>query len=261
VSGPAPLVRVEVDDGVAVLTLDNPPLNLVTLELTRRLDAALGRLVAEPEARVLVVTGAGTRAFCAGSDVSEFPSVQDAVVEKKLRAENDAFSRLAAFPRPTIAALNGLAYGGGLELAVCCDLLVAGADVRLALPEVKLGVIPGSGGTVRVPRRIGEGRARELIYTGEPIDAATALAWGLVNRVAPPGQALAVARELARTVAALPGRALQLAKEAVTLAGETGEADAIRRTLALSDAVFRTADCREGVRAFFAKERPRWRHA
>ena len=168
------LVRVTVEAGVAVLTLDNPPLNLVTLELTRRLRAALDRLAADPAARVLVVTGAGPRAFCAGSDVSEFPSVQDDVVRKKLAPENEAYSRLDDFPKPTIAALNGLAYGGGLELAVCCDILIAGADVRLALPEVKLGVLPGSGGTVRVPRRIGEGRAKELMFTGDPIDAETA---------------------------------------------------------------------------------------
>jgi enoyl-CoA hydratase/carnithine racemase len=255
------LVRTSLDAGVAVLTLDNPPLNLVTLELTRRFHAALDRLAADPAARVLVVTGAGPRAFCAGSDVTEFPAVQDDVVRKKLRAENAAYGRLDDFPKPTIAALNGLAYGGGLELAVCCDLLIAGEDVRLALPEVKLGVLPGSGGTIRVPRRVGEGRAKELMYTGEPIDARTALAWGLVNRVVPPGQALAAALELGRTLADRPNRALQLMKQAVDLALDTTEDDAVERTLALSDAVFRTEDCREGVRAFFAKEPPRWRHA
>jgi enoyl-CoA hydratase len=254
------LVRVTVEAGVAVLTLDNPPLNLVTLELTRRLRAALERLEADPAARVLIVTGAGARAFCAGSDVSEFPSVQDDVVRRKLAPENEAYSRLDHFPKPTIAALNGLAYGGGLELAVCCDILVAGADVRFALPEVKLGVLPGSGGTVRVPRRIGEGRAKELMFTGDPIDAETARGWGLVNRVVPPGQALAAALELGRTLAERPNRALQLIKAAADLAQDTTEDDAIQRTLDLSEAVFRTEDAREGVRAFFAKEPPRWRH-
>lgn len=253
-------VLVSVTDGVAVLTLDNPPLNLVTLELTRRLHAALDRLAGDPEARVLVVTGAGDRAFCAGSDVAEFRAVMDDVVGKKLAAENAAYSALDDFPKPTIAALNGLAYGGGLELAVCCDILVAGADVRLALPEVKLGVLPGSGGTVRVPRRVGEGRAKELMYTGDPVDAPMALAWGLVNRVVPPGQALAAALELARTLASRPSRALQLMKQALDLGLDTTEDDAIARTLRLSDAVFQTEDCREGVRAFFAKEPPRFRH-
>ncbi len=254
------LIRCTVADGVAVLTLDNPPLNLVTLELTRKLNGALDHLAAEPAVRILVVTGSGERAFCAGSDLREFPAVMDDVVTRKLAYENETFSKLDDFPRPTIAALNGLAYGGGLELAVCCDILIAGADVRLALPEITLGVFPGSGGTVRVPRRVGEGRAKELAFTGEPIDARTALAWGLVNRVVPAGQALAGARELAALLASRPGRALALCKEAVDLALETGEEEALARTLPLSDRAFKTADCREGVRAFFAKERPRFQH-
>ncbi len=257
----AELVRVDISGGIAELTLDNPPLNLVTLELTRRLHAALGRLAADPAVRVLIVTGAGDRAFCAGSDVGEFPSVMDDVVAKKLALENEAWSRLDDFPRPTIAALNGLAYGGGLELAVCCDLLVAGADVRLALPEVKLGVFPGTGGTVRVPRRIGEGRAKELAFLGEPIDAQTALAWGLVNRVVARGHALTAARELAAVLATRPGRALELCKQALDLALDAPEDEAVARTLELSAAVFKTADCREGVRAFFAKEPPRFTHS
>jgi enoyl-CoA hydratase/carnithine racemase len=257
----ADLVRVDVAGGIAELTLDNPPLNLVTLELTRRLDETLGRLAADPDVRVLIVTGAGIRAFCAGSDIAEFPSVADDVVGRKLARENAAWSRLDDFPRPTIAALNGLAFGGGLELAVCCDLLIAGADVRLALPEIKLGVFPGTGGTVRVPRRIGEGRAKELAFLGEPIDAQTALAWGLVNRVVPPGQALAMARTLAAVLAARPARALELCKQAIDLGLDVARDEALAGTLRLSEAAFRTDDCREGVRAFFAKEAPRFRHS
>ena len=257
----ASLIATTVESGVAVLTLDNPPLNLVTLELTRRLHAALERLAADPSVRVLVVTGAGERAFCAGSDIQEFPTFMrpGAVVPGKLGPENAAWSRLDDFPRPTIAALNGLAYGGGLELAVCCDLLIAGADVRLALPEVKLGVIPGTGGTLRVTRRIGEGRAKELMFTGEPIDATTALAWGLVNRVVPPGGALAAARALAATLARGSGDALRLCKRAVDLAFDLPEDDAVTRTLALSDEAFSGPDCREGVRAFLAKDTPKFR--
>jgi enoyl-CoA hydratase/carnithine racemase len=241
-------IRVAVADGVAELTLDNPPMNLVTLALTRQLDAALTRLAEDTDVRALVVTGAGERAFCAGSDIKEFA------------AENAAFSRLAAFPKPTIAAIDGVAFGGGLELAVCCDLLVAGAEARLALPEVKLGVFPGSGGTIRVPRRIGEGRAKQLMFIGEPIDAATALAWGLVDKVVPRRQALTAARALAGALAALPARALALMKEAVAVGLAHPEDEAVRRTLALSAEVFTTADCREGARAFLAKEPARWRH-
>jgi enoyl-CoA hydratase len=260
---PAEPVLCEVDGGVAVVTLANPPLNLVTLELTRALDETLDRLSGNPEVRALVVTGAGERAFSAGSDIKEFPEVMapGVVVEKKLRQENATYSKLDDFPKPTIAAVSGLAFGGGLELAVCCDLIVVDENARLALPEIKLGVIPGSGGTVRVARRIGEGRAKEMMFFGEPIDAGTAHAWGLVNRVVPPGEVLTVAMHLASILARRPGRALELCKRAIDLAFDVTEDDAIARTLALSDQVFASADAKEGVRAFFAKEEPRFRHA
>jgi enoyl-CoA hydratase/carnithine racemase len=252
-----------VSDGVATLTLNNPPLNLVTLELTRQLSATLDRLAADPAVRALVLTGAGERAFCAGSDLTEFPSMMrpGLVVPKKLAPENETYSKVDDFPKPTIAAVRGLAFGGGLELAVCCDLIVVEEGTRLCLPEIKLGVFPGSGGTVRVTRRIGEGRAKEMMFFGEPIDAETGLAWGLVNRVVPRGSSLAVAQEMAARLANLPSQALQLCKRAVDDSFDTTEDEAIARTLRLSDKVFSTADCSEGVRAFFAKEPPRFSHA
>ena len=237
------------EDGVALVTLDNPPLNLVTLEMTRELDALLSRL-----------TGAGARAFCAGSDIKEFLEVADAVVPKKLARENAAYSRVAEFPKPTIAALNGIAFGGGLELAACCDLIVAEAGGSIALPEIKLGVFPGSGGTIRVTRRIGEGRAKQLMFFGEPVPVETALAWGLVNRVAPPGAAVETALTMARELAAGPNVALQLCKQSIAMAFDRPEREAVEATLALSDRAFRTADCAEGVRAFFAKQPPRFQH-
>ena len=248
------------EDGVALVTLDNPPLNLVTLEMTRELDPLLSRLAADPAVRVLVLTGSGSRAFCAGSDIKEFLEVADAVVPKKLARENAAYSRVAEFPKPTIAALNGIAFGGGLELAACCDLIVAEAGGSIALPEIKLGVFPGSGGTIRVTRRIGEGRAKQLMFFGEPVPVETALAWGLVNRVAPPGAAVETALTMARELAAGPNVALQLCKQSIAMAFDRPEREAVEATLALSDRAFRTADCAEGVRAFFAKQPPRFQH-
>ncbi len=247
-------------DGVALVTLDNPPLNLVTLEMTRELDALLSRLAADPAVRVMVLTGSGSRAFCAGSDIKEFLEVADAVVPKKLARENAAYSRVAEFPKPTIAALNGIAFGGGLELAACCDLIVAEAGGSIALPEIKLGVFPGSGGTIRVTRRIGEGRAKQLMFFGEPVPVETALAWGLVNRVAPPGAAVETALTMARELAAGPNVALQLCKQSIAMAFDRPEREAVEATLALSDRAFRTAGCAEGVRAFFAKQPPRFQH-
>ena len=256
-------VTCTVEDGVATITLNNPPLNLVTLTMTDMLGTLLSRLVDDPEARVLVLTGAGGKAFCGGSNVREFPTMFEpgSVVPNKLRKENVVYSQVDDFPKPTIAALTGLAYGGGLELAVCCDLLVVDEGAKLCLPEIKLGVFPGSGGTVRVTRRIGEGRAKEMMFFGEPIDAATARDWGLVNRVVPRDEVLATATALAKRLAQRPNVALQCCKKAVDLSFDTTEDEAIEATLELSERVFTSNDIREGVRAFFAKEPPRFTHS
>jgi enoyl-CoA hydratase/carnithine racemase len=259
---PAEPVLCAIDDGVAVVTLNNPPLNLVTLALTRELNGLAARLAADAAVRVLVLTGSGSKAFCAGSDIKEFPEMMaaGAVVPNKLALENEAWSRIDDFPKPTIAALNGLAFGGGLELALCCDLVVAEAGGMVALPEIKLGVFPGSGGTVRVTRRIGEARAKEMMFFGAPLPVETALAWGLINRVVAPGDALAAARDMARQLARLPSVALQACKQSVDMAFDRPQEDAIKASLALSERVFTSADCAEGVRAFFAKEPPRFTH-
>jgi enoyl-CoA hydratase/carnithine racemase len=251
-----------VDQGIATVTLNNAPLNVVTLEMTRQLSALLDRLAADPQVRVLILTGAGDRAFCAGSDLSEFPSMMGPgeVVARKLSRENETYSKVDDFPKPTIAAIRGLAYGGGLELAVCCDMLVVEEGARLCLPEIKIGVFPGSGGTVRVTRRIGEGRAKEMMYFGEAVDAATALGWGLVNRVVPKGQALDTARAMAEILVKRPGKALQLCKRAVDMAFDMTEDQAVHDTLDMVGEAFITEDCREGVRAFFAKEEPTFTH-
>src|SRR3954451_14187965 len=237
-----------IEDGVAVVTLNTPPLNLVTLEMTRRLNDTVKRLADDPAVRVLVLTGAGGKAFCAGSDIKEFPEMMaaGAVVPKKLALENEAWSRVDDFPKPTIAAVSGLAFGGGLELAVCCDLIVAEEGARVALPEIKLGVFPGSGGTIRVTRRIGEARAKEMMFFGEPIPVETALAWGLINRVVQKGEELGVAREMARTLAAQPSVALQACKQSVDMAFDRPEEDAVKASLGLSERVFTSADCPEG---------------
>lgn len=260
----ASFARLAVNDGIGVITLANPPLNLMTLALRQKLDDAIEEALSLHRAngglRAIIVTGAGERAFCCGSDISEFPPLMapGLVVPKKLGPENATFSKLAKFPLPTIAAVNGMAFGGGLELACCCDLIVADETAQLCLPEVKLGLIPGSGGTVRVTRRIGEGRAREMMLVAEPIAASTAMAWGLVNRVAPKGQSLAEAIELAHKLKGRSPQATGLCKSAIELAFAESADDAIEMTLAMSDVAFSSADAREGVRAFIAKETPRF---
>jgi enoyl-CoA hydratase len=246
-----------IDTGIATITFDNPPLNLMTTALMGVLEGHLDTISADPTVRVLILTGS-RRAFGAGSDVREFPAYAEAgnVLNKKLIRENDVFRRIDHLPIPTIAAIHGLAFGGGLELASACDLIVVDEDARLALPEIKLGVFPGSGGSVRISRRIGEARAKEMMFLGEPIDAATALSWGLINRVAPSGKAMEVALDFARQLIARPKLALSVCKTAVDLAFDVSEDEAIARTLLMCDLVSSSAETQEGVRAFFAKEAP-----
>ncbi|MBW3098432.1 enoyl-CoA hydratase/isomerase family protein [Pseudohoeflea coraliihabitans] len=247
--------QVEIRDGVAVMTLNNPPMNVVTLDMTREMNAAVKRLADDPQVGALVLTGAGDRAFCAGSDIKEFPGLvsERAIVTKKLGYENETYGLVANFPKPTVAAIERLALGGGLELAAGCDLIVVSEDARVGLPEILLGGFPGSGGTVRVTRRIGLSRANEMMLLGDMIDAETALNWGLANRIAPRGRALETATDLARRLAQGPAQATYACKMALRYACDLVEAEAIRRTLDLSEGLSRTADFSEGVAAFISK--------
>lgn len=249
------LIRYELNGPIATIALDNPPLHVFSLEMAPALDAALDRAEADPAVRALIVTSTGERAFSAGSDIKDFDELMEpgAVVPRKLGPQYEVFSRLDDFPRPTVAALKGIVYGGGIEIAVCCDILVAEEDARFASPEIKLGVFPGSGGPVRVTRRVGEGRAKELMFLAEPISAETAREWGLVNRVVPKGEALAAAEAICLTLAERPPRALRYLKQAIDMSFDTDQDDALRRALVLSDLAFSSPECREGVDAFRAK--------
>ena len=252
---------VTVESGVVTtIRLNNPPLNLVSLEVTKALGEALTRIESDDEVRAVILAGTGDRAFCAGSDVKEFPSLYGRVAEGKLITENAAYNRVAELPLPTIAAIEGDALGGGLELALCCDLRVASSTALLGLPEVRLGVMPGSGGTQRLPRLIGLARAKELILLGEFIDAETALRFGLVNRVVPRGRAERAARELAETLVSRGPVAVREAKGVLntTLDGslETGQI----QELEASKRVFTSEDMLEGAAAFVEKRSAKYRN-
>ena len=203
-------VRVEIDGGVATVFLVNPPMNVMTLDMRRELDAALTRLEADPAIAVLVLTGDGDRAFGTGSDIKEFPGLlaDNAVVSRKLAPENETFTKFANFPKPTVVAIEGYALGGGMELAAGADIIVVGENSKFGLPEIKLGALPGSGGTVRITRRIGIGRVSELMLLGDMIDAQQVLAWGYANRISPKGEVLAHAQEIAAKLASGPKQAM-----------------------------------------------------
>jgi enoyl-CoA hydratase/carnithine racemase len=246
---------------VAHLTLCNPPLNLVTRELLDALDAALATLEAvQPgDVRVVVVTGEGERAFSAGSDVRDFEHQRGAVGRARHELESGVARRLARLPMPTIAAIEGNALGGGLELALCCDIRVASERAKLGLPEVRLAVTPGAGGTQRLPRVVGAARARELILTGRVIDAAEAERIGLVSRVAPAGQAVAVADEIAGEIATRGPVAIREVKRLLDLATDTDLETGLAAEIDASDRVFASDDMLEGARAFFEKREPTYR--
>ncbi|KUO16410.1 enoyl-CoA hydratase/isomerase family protein [Streptomyces dysideae] len=254
-------VHYEVVGAAAVLTLDHPPVNAMNRPLTMALAEALERAHDDTHVRAVVVTAAGQQAFCAGSDIKEIVGLREpgAAVELKLRPQKEVFDHLAHFPKPTIAALNGLCYGGGLEIAVCCDLIVAEEHVKIASPEITLGLFPSSGGTLRTTRRIGVGRAKEIMLLAEPIDALTALSWGLINRVTPTGDSLKVALGLAEQLADRPATGTAMCKAAIDLAFDTDENQALEHTLAFSERAFTSAEAGDGVDAFVAKTKPDYR--
>jgi enoyl-CoA hydratase len=254
------LVRLELGT-IAHLTLDNPPLNLVTHELLTEMGAALDILEGSfpGDVRAVVVTGAGDRAFSAGSHVKEFESQRGPNGRERHALESGVADRLARLPMPTIAAIEGNALGGGLELALCCDIRVASETSRLGLPEVRLAVTPGAGGTQRLPRVVGVARAKELILTGRVLTADEAERIGLVSRVVPAGEARAAADEIATEIAARGPVAVREAKRLVDLASDADLATGLAAELDASDRVFATDDMLEGAEAFFAKREPQYR--
>jgi enoyl-CoA hydratase len=241
---------------ITTIRLDNPPLNLVTVELTKQLDVVLAEIEADLNVRCVIVTGTGERAFCAGSDVKEFESLRGRVGEGKLLLEKAVYRRLARLPMPTIAAIQADALGGGLELALCADIRVADETAKLGLPEVRLGVIPGSGGTQRLPRIVGPAKAKEMILMGEIIGAQDAAGIGLVNRVTAPGESLTTARSMAETIGSRGPLAVREAKRAIDRAGETALDQGLALELDASERVFSSRDMLEGARAFFEKRPP-----
>jgi enoyl-CoA hydratase/carnithine racemase len=241
---------------VALVELDNGPLNLVTPAMMEQLDAVLDVLAADDDTRAVVVAGSGERAFCAGSDVKEFESLAGRVAQGKLLYEKYVYRKLAELPMPSIAAIDGDALGGGLELALCCDLRVAAEGARLGMPEVRLGVMPGSGGTQRLPAVVGPARAKELILVGDLISAARAEQIGLVNQVAPPGGARALAFEIGERIAQRGPIPVREAKRLIERARDRDLDAGMAAELDASERVFRSEDMLEGARSFFAKRPP-----
>ena len=252
-------IRYEAADGVATVTLNRPDVHNAMNEAMRRelLECFTG-LAAGDDVRVIVVTGAGERAFSAGADIREFVEPQVPTRYRETRRRLDFRGVMDRCPQPIIAAIRGYAFGGGLELALACDLRIAGEDAQLGLTEVNLAIIPGGGGTQRLPRLVGRGKALEMILTGVRIGAAEALRIGLVERVVPPAEVLPAAQELARTLAAKAPVALRYAKEAIVKGLELPLDAGVRLEGDLSVFLRTTEDRLEGAKAFLEKRKPRW---
>jgi len=252
-----PLVRLTLDR-VALLELDDPPLNLTTGALLEDLDDALEALeLADPgDVRAVVVTGRGDKAFSVGSNVKEFEAYRALGGSEPFELEARVAQRLAGLPMPTIAAIEGDALGGGLELALCCDLRIAAKHVKLGLPEVRLAVTPSTGGTQRLPRIVGIARAKELILTGRIVDAAEAERIGLVNEVVAGGRAVPRAREIGEEIAERGPLAVRAVKELVDKAFDQTLAQGHDAEIETSVRIFQTDDLLEGARSFVEKRTP-----
>ena len=246
-------------DGVAIVTLNRPDvLNAQNNTLRLELVDAFSRLRSDGDTRVIVVTGAGERAFSAGADIREFlePPVPTRFREDRKRV--DYRSEMDRCPQPIIAAIRGYALGGGLELALACDIRIAAEDAQLGLTEINLAIIPGGGGTQRLPRLVGRGKALEMILTGARVPAAEALRIGLVERVVPVAELMPATLALARSIAEKAPIALRYAKEAVVSGLGLPLADALRLENDLATLLGTTEDRVEGARAFVEKRKPKW---
>lgn len=253
------VVRKDSDTHVAELVLDRPrAMNAVSTELAVRLGEACAALAADPEVRATVLTSTHERAFCVGADLKERNSFTDADLGRQRPYTRAAYTGVLDLPMPTLAAVHGYALGGGFELALSCDLIVADPTAVVGLPEVSVGVLPGGGGTQLLPRRVGAARAAELIFTARRVDAAEACGLGLVDQLVDEGQDRAEALALAARIAANSPVGLRAAKRAL----RTGWGMELHAGLDLEDGAWRTvafsADRAEGVAAFNEKRKPDW---
>jgi enoyl-CoA hydratase len=245
-------------DEVAILTLDRQEaLNALTFAMLREIGEAFDA-VAQSDARALIVTGAGPKAFCAGADIKELRG--RSLIEQKRGAElgQGVFAKLDALAIPSIAVINGHAFGGGLELAMACTFRLASRQAKMGLPEVKLGLIPGYGGTQRLPRLVGEARALDIIMTGRTVDPEEAYRIGLVNRLID-GDPLGAGVAFAREFTGFSLRALEFARAAVRRAAELPLVEGLKTEAELSTLAYRTADAEEGMAAFAEKRKPKFR--
>jgi len=253
-------VLVEVGDKVAEVTIARPKaLNALSSKVLHELEQSFAELAAVKDLACVILTGAGDRAFVAGADIGEMRAMTKRQAEEFCRTGHRVFAAIESFPTPVIAAVNGFALGGGCELALACDIIYAAANAKFGQPEVKLGLIPGFGGTVRLPRKVGLAAAAEWIFTGEVYDAEAAEKIGLVRAVLPPGELMPRVRAIAHTIAQRAPLAVRAAKQVMVEGLATHPAEAANFEQQAFIKVFDTSDLQEGTQAFLDKREPTFR--
>ncbi|MFX1473817.1 MAG: enoyl-CoA hydratase/isomerase family protein [Promethearchaeota archaeon] len=255
-------VLYEVEDGVAIITINRPEkYNALNTDVVNAMRNFFQKAEEDPEVRAVILTGMGEKAFAAGADITAFPGRDSKTVRPFVENGQAACTYIESLSIPTIAAVNGYALGGGCEFAMACDIRYASSNARFGQPEINLGIIPGYGGTVRLPRLVGLGIAKELVLTGNPIKAEEALRVGLVNRVFDSVEELMNgAKELAKTLAKRPGVAIKLAKQSLNNAWELSLKDNLSYEVDVFCQTFDTEDKEEGVDAFLNKREPVFKH-
>jgi len=244
----------EINEGIATVTVNRPAaMNAMTVATLEELDGVVAEIVRDPAIRAAILTGAGTKAFVAGADIAVMRDMTSTQARNLALQAHGIYGAIERSPKPFIAAVNGYALGGGCELAMACDIRVASENAKFGQPEINIGILPGFGGTQRLPRLVGKGRALEIILTGEMIDAREALRIGLVNRVVPQADLLEEARKLAVKIASKGLVAIKLCKEAVGTGLEMDLARACAFEAELFGYSFSTADQKEGMGAFLEK--------
>ncbi|WP_124727723.1 enoyl-CoA hydratase [Staphylospora marina] len=253
------VIRVEKQDGIKILTLNRPEMyNALNLELLLELKSIAEETVHDRETRVVIITGEGEKAFCSGADLKERRTFTEDQVRRYIHTIRETFTLVERIPMPVIAAINGVAFGGGTELALACDIRIADETASMGLTETSLGIIPGAGGTQRLPRLIGKAKAKELIFTAARIPASEAYQIGLVNRVVPKGTALEESIRMAERIKENAPLALKQAKFAIDRGMETDLDTGLLLETRSYETLIPTKDRLEGLAAFKEKRKPRY---
>ena len=243
---------------MTTITIDRPPVNAMSRAVVAALESALDTLATDAATCVALLRGAGPRGFSAGADISEFPALLEPNADTRGEGIQRLADRIEVFPKPIIIAIHGFCMGGGLEVALACDIRIAAEDARIGLPEIRIGILPGGGGTQRLPRVVGPGRARLMIFSGEPVSGRRAAEWGLVDEAVAPPEVFERAAAIARTLAAQSPHSLAVIKALLRETADARLRDGLRTETAAFARLLTHPDAREGIAAFLEKREPRW---